>query len=96
MYIPCSVRPFEDVLVEVHDQVDSAGDLHVEVTLRQEQQVAIVWHDPLVFRRASSIVHIPTIINVRPFHEWLGKVLPAVPVLVQASMSMMVNHVPLY
>ena len=23
---PCSVRPLEDVLVQVHDEVDSAGD----------------------------------------------------------------------
>ena len=33
MSIPCSVRSFEDVLIKVHDQVDSAGDLHVEVAL---------------------------------------------------------------
>ena len=49
-YVPRSVRSFEDVLVKVHDQIDSAGDFHIEVTIQQEQQMAVMWHDPLVFR----------------------------------------------
>ena len=53
--IPCSVRSFEDVLVKIHDQIDSAGDLHVEVALQQE---AVVWHDILIFLVATSVVHI--------------------------------------
>lgn len=35
--------------------------------------------------QATSIVHICPVVNVRPLHEWLRKVLPAVPVLIQAS-----------
>ena len=96
MCIPCSVRSFEDVLVKVHDEVDSAGDDHIEVTLQQEQQMTVVWHDPLVFKRATSIVHILLVINVRPPHEWLQKVLLAVPILIQASRSVVVYHVLQY
>ena len=90
---PCSVRPLEDVLVQVHDEVDSAGDLHVEVALRQEQQVAIVWHDVSVFFRASSIVDIAPVIDVSSFPEWLWKVLSAMTIVVQAGTSVVMDHV---
>ena len=90
------IRSFEDVLVKVHDKVDNAGDLHIEVALQQEQQMAVVWHDPLVSKRATSIVHISPVVNVCPLHEWLRKVLLALPVLIQAGRSVVVHHVPQY
>ena len=54
--------------------------------------MAVVWYDPLVFKRAMLIVRISTVVNVRPFHEWVWKVFA----VIQASMSVMVDHVPQY
>ena len=78
---------------EANDEVDSAGDLHIEVALCQEQQVAIVWHDVSVFFRASSVVDIAPVIDVSSFPEWLWKVLSAMTIVVQAGTSVVMDHV---
>ena len=52
--LPCSIRSFEDVLVKIHDQVDSARDLNVKVAIRQEQQLSVVWHNLHVYGSCSK------------------------------------------
>ena len=84
------MRSLEDV--QVHDEVDSTGDFHVEVALRQEQQVAVVWHDHSVFR-VSSVVNIALVVDVCSLHKWFWKVLSAGITVIQAGMSVAMDHV---
>ncbi len=69
--VSCTVWPLEYVLVEVHDQVDHAGDFHINVALAKHQQVAVVRHDIGISDSSSAVVSISSLVDVGPLHDWL-------------------------
>ena len=92
--VPCPIRPFEDVLVEVHDEVDGARYLHVDVAVTQQQQMSIVWHDVSVLCTSPTVVYVSSVVCVCPVHDGLRKLLSTSTLVVTARLRVMVYHVP--
>ncbi len=93
--VSCTVWPIKTVLVEVHDQVDRAGNFHINVALAKHQLVAVVRHDIGISNSSSAVVSISSLVDIGPLHDWLQKVLPQRPFIL-ACMCVSVHHVLLH
>ena len=93
-FVPCLIRPLEDVLVEVHDEVDGARYLHVDVAVTEQQQMSIVWHDVSVLCTSPTVVYISSVVCVCPVHDGLRKLLSTSTLVVPACLHVMMYHVP--
>ena len=92
--VPCPIRPLEDVLVEVHDEVDRAQYLHIDVAVTEQQQMLIVWHDVSVFCTSPTVVYVSSVVCVCSVHDGLQKLLSTSTLVVPARLHVMVYHVP--
>ena len=93
-FVPCAIRPLEDVLVEVHDEVDGARYLHIDVAVTEQQQMSIVWHDISVLCTSPTVVYISSVVCVCSVHDGLRKLLSTSTLVVPARLRVMVYHVP--
>ena len=93
-FIPCPIRPLEDVLVEVHDEVDGARYLHIDVAVTEQQQMSIVWHDVNVLCTSPTVMYISSVVCVCSVHGGLRKFLSTSTLVVPARLRVMVYHVP--
>ena len=80
--------------VEVHDEVDGARYLHVDVAVTEQQQMSIVWHDVSVLCSSPTVVYVSSVVCVRPVHDGLRKLLSISTLVVSTRLRVMVYHVP--
>ena len=93
-FVSCSIRPLEDVLVEVHDEVDGARYFHVDVAVTEQQHMSIVWHNVSVLCTSSTVVYVFSVICVCSVHNGLRKLLSTSTFVIPARLHVMVYHVP--
>ena len=72
-FVPCLIRPIEDVLVEVHDEFDGARHIPVDVAVTEQQQMSIVWHNESVLCTSPIVVYISSVVCVCLVHDGLRK-----------------------
>ena len=92
-FVPCPIGSLEDVLVQVHDQVDGARYLHVDVAVTEQQQMSIVWHDVSVLCSPPRVVHVSSVVCVGPPQDGFRKLLATSTLVVSTCLCVMVYHV---
>ena len=94
---PGTVRHLEHVLVEVHDEVDSAGQLHIQMAVCQEEEMTVVRNNQLIILSTTAILDVAPVVDVRLWCERLWVILAAHGIwwcaLLLASCCMVVGHV---
>ena len=83
-----------DVLVEVHDEVDGARYLHIDVAVTKQQQMSIVLHDVSVLCTSPMVVYVSSVVCVCSVHDGLRKLLSTLTLVVLARLRVIVYHVP--